>query len=110
MKQWPQETLNGITTRSPALMWVTAEPTSSTTPMGSWPMMSPLSMNGPSTSYRCRSEPQMPVEVIRTIASVGSWIRGSGTSSTLTERFPCHVSAFIGPPFQGRVRSRTTAC
>jgi hypothetical protein len=25
---------------------------------------------------------------------VGSWITGSGTSSTLTERFPCQVSAF----------------
>jgi hypothetical protein len=28
------------------------------------------------------------------MASVGSWITGSGTSATLTERFPCHVSAF----------------
>ena len=38
MKQCPQETLKGMTTRSPGLMWVTAEPTSSTMPMGSWPL------------------------------------------------------------------------
>ena len=101
MKQCPQETLNGITTRSPALMWVTAEPTSSTMPIGSWPMMSPLSMNGVSTSYRCRSEPQIADEVIRTIASVGSWITGSGTSSTLTVRFACQVKAFMRPPLPG---------
>lgn len=36
----------------------------------------------------------MAVDVIRTIASVGSWMEGSGTSSTLTERRPCHVTAF----------------
>jgi len=37
----------------------------------------------------------MAVEVILTIASVGSWIAGSGTLSTRTSRLPCHVSAFI---------------
>jgi hypothetical protein len=37
----PQEMLNGTTTRSPGLMWVTAEPTSSTTPIGSCPRTSP---------------------------------------------------------------------
>ena len=57
---------------------VTSEPTSSTMPIGSWPRMSPSFMNGPSTSYRCRSEPQMFVVVIRTIASVGSSIVGIG--------------------------------
>ena len=35
-------------------------------------------MNGPSVSYRCRSEPHSPLEVIRTIASFGSWIVGVG--------------------------------
>src|SRR3954452_20436327 len=29
------------------------------------------------------------------IASVGSWIVGSGTSSTETLRLPCHTTAFI---------------
>ncbi len=30
----------------------------------------------------------MPVLVMRTIASVGSWIEGSGTVSTRTSRLP----------------------
>ncbi len=37
----------------------------------------------------------MPVEVMRTIASVGSWMVGSGTLSTRTSRLPCQVTAFI---------------
>ena len=47
IQQCPQEMLNGITTRSPALMWLTSAPTSSTMPIGSWPRMSPSSMNAP---------------------------------------------------------------
>src|ERR1700712_3553930 len=35
----------------------------------------------------------MAVEVILTIASVGSSIRGSGTSSICTSRLPCQVTA-----------------
>src|SRR6476469_270031 len=32
------------------------------------------------------------------MASLGSWIRGSGTSSTRTSRRPCHVTArMLGP-------------
>ena len=50
IQQCPQEMLKGMTTRSPALIWVTSEPTSSTIPIGSWPRMSPSSMNIPSTS------------------------------------------------------------
>ena len=60
--------------------------------------MSPDFMYGPRTSYRWRSEPQIADEVILTMASVGSWITGSGTSSTLTDRFPCHVSALMPAP------------
>ena len=52
-------------------------------------------MYGPSTSYRCRSDPQIADEVILTIASVGCSIRGSGTSSTRTSRLPCQVTAFM---------------
>ena len=59
-------------------MWVTSRPTSSTMPIGSWPRMSPSSMNGPNSSYRCRSEPQMAVDVTRMIASVGCSIAGRG--------------------------------
>ena len=95
MKQCPHDIWNGITTRSPGLMAVTSAPTSSTTPIGSWPMMSPSPMNAVSVSYRCRSEPQMFVLVILMMASVGSLMTGSGTVSTLTLRFACQVTAFI---------------
>jgi hypothetical protein len=100
MKQLPQAMLNGITTRSPRRMPVTAAPTSSTMPIGSWPRMSPSPMKGPSTSYRWRSEPQMPLEVTRMTASVGSSIRGSGTVSTRTSRLPCQATAFMLVPFR----------
>ena len=35
IQQVPQETLKGMTTRSPGLMWVTSGPTSWTMPIGS---------------------------------------------------------------------------
>ena len=35
-------------------------------------------MNGAMTSMRCRSEPQMPLEVTSMMTSVGSWMAGSG--------------------------------
>ena len=37
----------------------------------------------------------MAVEVTLTIASVGCWMVGSGTSSTRTSELPCQVSARI---------------
>ena len=37
----------------------------------------------------------MAVEVTAMIASLGSWMRGSGTSVTRTSRLPCHVSALM---------------
>src|SRR4051812_10398083 len=40
----------------------------------------------------------MPVLVTRTMASVGSWIVGSGTVSTRTSRLPWYATAFMGPP------------
>src|SRR6478752_5812303 len=98
MLQCPQEMLNGMTTLSPTAMSVTSAPTSCTMPIGSWPNTSPGFMYGPSTSYRCRSDPQIADEVILMIASVGSSIRGSGTSSTRTSRLPCQVTAFIRSP------------
>src|SRR3954469_4166177 len=91
--------LNGTTTRSPGRRLVTSRPTSSTMPIGSWPRMSPSARNGPNNSYRWRSEPQIAVDVTRITASVAASIDGSGTSSTRTSRRPCHVSAFMGDPF-----------
>ena len=41
----------------------------------------------------------MPVDVTRMIASVGSWIVGSGTLSTRTSRLPCQVTAFTRPAY-----------
>ena len=83
LRQVPQAMLNGTDTRSPTLIRLTAAPTSSTMPMFSWPRTLPSS-TAVRPSYMCRSEPQMLVVVIRTIASVGSSIVGSGTSSTAT--------------------------
>lgn len=83
LRHVPHAMLNGTLTRSPTLIRVTAGPTSSTTPMFSWPRTLPSStLVRP--SYMCRSEPQMFVVVIRTTASVGSWILASGTSVTST--------------------------
>src|SRR3989440_4347544 len=90
--------LNGMTTRSPVRRLVIAGPTSSTMPIGSWPRMSPSVMKGPSTSYRCRSDPQMPLDVTRMTMSSGSWMAGSGTCSPRTSRRPCQVTAFIVAP------------
>src|SRR5450432_4236904 len=51
-RPWPhipqstQDTLNGMTTRSPTLSWVTSGPISSTTPIGSCPSTSPASRKG----------------------------------------------------------------
>ena len=74
----------------------TPAPTSSTMPMNSCPSTSPGDRKGASTLYRCRSEPQIAVDVTRTIASVGSWMCGSGTSVMRTSSMPCQVSAFMG--------------
>jgi hypothetical protein len=44
----------------------------------------------------------LAVEVTALIASLGSWMRGSGTSVTRTSRFTRHVSAFMSrsrPPW-----------
>jgi len=45
-RQLPHEMVNGTTTRSPAFRFLTAGPTSITSPMNSWPRMSPLRMPG----------------------------------------------------------------
>ena len=100
--------LNGTTTRSPTARWCTSAPTSSTMPIGSWPTTSPGVMNGVRGSYRWRSEPHSPVEVIRTMASVGCSIRGSGTSSTRMSRRPCQVTAFTMSSFPSCRRGRAT--
>src|SRR5205823_5476328 len=83
-KQLPQEIVKGTTTRSPTLSfsWLMPGPTSTTSPINSWPSMSPCSKVGTNPSYRCRSDPQIHVVVIFMIASRGFNIVGSGTSWT----------------------------
>ena len=68
-------------TRSPTLTFVQPGPTSVTMPTPSWPRMRPSSTVGTSPLRMCRSVPQMVVASTLTIASVGSWMAGSGTSS-----------------------------
>src|SRR3954451_36147 len=92
----PQQMVNGMTTRSPFLRFLTSLPTSSTMPIGSWPMMSPDFIVGMNPSYRCRSDPQMAVDLIRTTASLESSIFASRTVSNTTSPVPCQTIAFIG--------------
>src|SRR5690242_4681192 len=68
-KQLPHAIGNGTTTRSPFCRFVTPPPTSTTSPINSCPRMSPLSIVGTKPLYRCKSEPQIAVDVIFTIAS-----------------------------------------
>src|SRR5436190_17057148 len=79
----PSDQTNGVTTRSPALTVWTWAPTSSATPMNSWPIRRPPSA-GSMFRYGQRSLPQIAAWVTRTSASVGSTTCGSGTSSTRT--------------------------
>jgi hypothetical protein len=81
--QVPSEDANGITTTSPFLNLVTCDPTSSTTPMASWPIDCPVS-EGSIDAYGHKSLPQIQARVTRMITSVGSTIAGSGTSWTRT--------------------------
>src|SRR5918997_1143980 len=69
-KHLPQAMGNGTTTRSPFWTFFTALPVSTTSPMNSWPRMSPDSMVGTKPLYRCKSEPQMHVELTCTMQSL----------------------------------------
>jgi hypothetical protein len=74
----------------------TPDPTSMTSPIISWPMMSPGSMAGMKLWKRCRSEPQIAQLVTFGIASHGCSIEESETVSQRTSSLPCHTRAFIG--------------
>ena len=83
-------------TRSPAATPRTSGPDLLDVPMNSWPRRDPAGNPKASPALKmCRSEPQMPAIVTRTIASVGSSIAGSCTSSTRTSCAPWKVSPFI---------------
>src|SRR3954469_12553052 len=76
-------------------------------------MMSPRFIVGTYPSTRCRSEPQIAVDVMRTIASRGFRIDGSGTCWTPIRLVPSQQTALIGalPHARGadRWRRRATA-
>src|SRR4051812_45996606 len=102
-QQLPHAIGKGTTTRSPTLRFETPRPVSTTSPMNSWPRMSPFFIVGMYPSYRCKSEPQIAVELIFTIASRSLRIFGSGTFSTWTVLRPDHTFALTAhPPYQAR--------
>ena len=70
-------------------------PTFSTMPTPSWPRIVPgfISEIVPRTKWR--SVPQMALAVSRTIASVSSWMRGSGTSFSSMSPIPFQTTAFM---------------
>src|SRR5215211_1206585 len=97
-KHLPHEMGKETTTRSPTFRSCTSGPTSTTSPMNSCPTMSPACIVGMKPLYRWRSEPQMAVEVIFTIASRLLRIFGSGTCSTRTSFLPYQQFALITSP------------
>ncbi len=97
--QNPQAIVDGMITRSPSRRFRTARPISSTMPTPSWPRIVPGFIPGTVPRTRWRSVPQIALAVRRTIASVRSLIRGSGTSSSRMSPMPWKTTAFIpGPP------------
>jgi hypothetical protein len=92
--QVPSEKANGMTTRSPFAIVVTCDPTSSTTPMASWPIDCPRSERS-IEAYGHRSLPQILARVTRTTASVGSMMAASGTSWTRTSPAAYMTVAFM---------------
>src|SRR5579862_6984226 len=83
--QVPSPWLKGTTTRAPFLKLRTSLPTSSTTPVNSWPRTAPGCADRPiqvqSPDHACQSDLQMPLASTRTIALVGSH---SGSGIVLT--------------------------
>ena len=87
-EQVPQAIVEGMTTRSPGTKLRTCSPISSTTPTPSCPRIRPSFVPGMVPRTKWRSVPQIALAVSRTIASVGSWILGSATSSSLMSPTP----------------------
>ena len=92
--------MHETSTRSPGTTVVTAAPTSTTVPTASWPRIVPGFTSGTSPLRMCRSVPQIVDESIRTIASVGSRMVGSGTDSQARFPGPWYTRAFISSSFR----------
>ena len=89
--------MKGAITRSPTARSSTSAPTASTVPMNSWPM-EPTVWDDTPRQYQ-RSEPQTQASTTRTMASVGSWMVGSGRSATSIEPGPLKIAARMGDSF-----------
>jgi len=87
----------GAMTKSPGFTVRTSAPISSTTAISSWPIGVPCDEAGMEW-YGCRSDPQTHARTMRTIASVGCWMSGSGTFSTRTSPAPNMKVASMRPP------------
>ena len=74
--------IDGTTTRSPLRTLLTSRPTSTTSPMNSWPRMSPSRIIGMWPTIGCRSDPQVVELVILSITSLRVQDFGSATVST----------------------------
>src|SRR3954452_14629801 len=85
--------LTATTTRSPGAKRRTSDPTASTTPTASWPIVSPGDI-GALPWRKWRSLPQIPATETRMTASPGSSMRASGTSRTATEPTSWKTTAF----------------
>src|SRR3954451_6990125 len=89
----PQPRKDGTTTRSPTLSLVVSGPTSTTSPMYSWPITSPSRMVGMYPPSRCRSDPHVVVSRTLRIASCGLRMPGSGTELTCRSLTPIQHNA-----------------
>src|SRR3954447_7487622 len=94
----PQPRKDGTTTRSPTFSLVVSGPTSTTSPMYSWPITSPSRMVGMYPPSRCRSEPQVVVRRTLRIASCGLTRVGSATVLTWRSLTPIQHSALMSAP------------
>src|SRR5215208_3883334 len=92
---FPQAMLNGTRTWSPTFRFSTPSPSSSTTPVNSWPNVIPTRVSGTDPLYRCRSDPQMHDRVTLTMASRGCRISGTGLWSMRTRRGPRYFMAIM---------------
>src|SRR5690606_813780 len=96
----PQPMTDTTTTRSPTDSCCTPAPISTTSPINSWPIMSPARIVGTNPLMRCRSEPHTELMVTFTMASRGFNIFGSSTRSSFRLRTLFQRNAFISLLYQ----------
>src|SRR5512136_1325213 len=93
-EQKPQRILLSIATRSPSLMYLTCEPTSTTSPQNSWPS-TVFGLKWCLPSRILTSEPQMPTVLTLSTTSSGSLTCGTGICSITSLPTSLNTNAFI---------------